>query len=267
MKVRTYGAQPRNVVLVHGGPGAPGGMRPVAEQLSSDFGVIEPLQTANTVQGQIDELKRAIEEFAGTPVVLAGWSWGAWLSYLLAAQEPQLVRKLILISSGPFEPDYADGIMTTRLSRMSEKERQRVEEIMSMLQRGGASRSVFEEFGAIIDRADSYRPIVNEDADDLDTSEFGPDIYERVWPEADAMRRSGRLIEAGRKIVCPVTAIHGDYDPHPAAGVSAPLSKVLRDFKFVLLAHCGHHPWYEQEAMEEFYLLLRQELQHPPHRS
>ncbi len=239
-------------------------MRPVSEQLSSDFGVIEPLQTANTVQGQIDELKRAIEEFAATPVVLAGWSWGAWLSYLLAAQEALLVRKLILISSGPFDPEYAEGIMKTRLSRMSERERDRVEEIMSLLHAGGASSSVFKEFGAIIDRADSYDPIVHNDADDLDLSEFGPDIYEKVWPEADAMRRAGSLIEAGRKIVCPVTAIHGDYDPHPAAGVSKPLSMVLSDFKFVLLAHCGHRPWYEKEAVEAFYRLLRQELQHPP---
>lgn len=241
-------------------------MRPVAEQLSSDFGVIEPLQTANTVQGQIDELRQTIEEYAGMPVVLAGWSWGAWLSYLLAAQQPELVRKLILISSGPFEPSYAEGIMKTRLSRMSEKERQRVEEIKSLLQRGGASSSVFEEFGAIIDRADSYHPIVHEDADDLDLSEFGPDTYAKIWPEADAMRMVGRLIEAGKKIVCPVTAIHGDYDPHPAAGVSKPLSKSLSDFKFVLLKHCGHHPWYEKEAVEEFYRLLRQELQPPGHR-
>ena len=30
----------------------------------------------------------------------------------------------------------------------------------------------------------------------------------------------------GRKIKCPVVAIHGDYDPHLAEGVREPLSRV-----------------------------------------
>ena len=44
-------------------------------------------------------------------------------------------------------------------------------------------------------------------------------------------------------------AIHGDYDPHPASGVKEPLSRILRDFRFILLDHCGHTPWKEVEAV------------------
>ena len=75
------------------------------------------------------------------------------------------------------------------------------------------------------------------------------------------MRKSGQLLEEGRKIICPVVAIHGDYDPHPATGVKEPLEKVIKDFRFILLKNCGHHPWYEKEARDNFYQILQQETQ------
>jgi len=30
-------------------------------------------------------------------------------------------------------------------------------------------------------------------------------------------------------------SIHGDYDPHPAEGVKEPLTRVIKDFRFILL--------------------------------
>ena len=63
-----------------------------------------------------------------------------------------------------------------------------------------------------------------------------------------------------REITCPVIAIHGDYDPHPARGVEIPLGKELKNFRFVLLQKCGHRPWIERNAAEEFYRILVQEI-------
>ena len=56
-----------------------------------------------------------------------------------------------------------------------------------------------------------------------------------------------------RRICCPVVAIHGAYDPHPAEGVERPLSASLPAFRFVLLERCGHTPWLERHAREAFY--------------
>ena len=258
---RRYGNEPYSTVLVHGGPGAPGEMKPVALELSKSVGIIEPLQTANSVQGQIEELILAIEKGASTPVVLIGWSWGAWLAYLVAAQKPELVKKLIIVSSGPFEEKYTERMMKTRLSRLSEQEKLKAKEILLLLQEGKASDKDFNEFGGLMDKADSFSPNPHKDGTDLDMSKFGADIYERVWPEADKMRKSGQLLEEGKKIVCPVVAIQGDYDPHPAIGVKEPLEKVLKDFHFILLKNCGHHPWYEKEAKDNFYQILLREIQ------
>ena len=65
----------------------------------------------------------------------------------------------------------------------------------------------------------------------------------------------------GSKIKCPVVAIHGDYDPHPYKGVTEPLSKILHDFRVILLKQCGHYPWKERLAKEQFYKILRNNLE------
>ncbi len=256
-----YGQPPYTVVVVHGGPGAPGEMKPVAEELSAYSGVLEPIQTKNSIDGQVEELKHVIEEHATSPVYLIGWSWGAWLSYMLTARYPSLVKKLILVSSGPFEDSYAQEIMTTRLQRLSTEEQQKAKELIQLLNEGKADEITFAEFGSLMGTADSYSPIPHKSSDDKEESIVQSDIYEHVWSEADVLRKSGMLPAYGKTITCPVIAIHGDYDPHPAEGVQKPLSTVLKDFRMHLLTHCGHHPWFEKDAKVKFYEILIQEMQ------
>jgi pimeloyl-ACP methyl ester carboxylesterase len=81
-----------------------------------------------------------------------------------------------------------------------------------------------------------------------------------VWPQAAELRRNGKLLGLAGKIQCPVVAIHGDYDPHPAEGVSKPLAKIIPDFRLVLLKNCGHKPWIERQAKDRFYEVIREEL-------
>ena len=69
------------------------------------------------------------------------------------------------------------------------------------------------------------------------------------------------LLGLAPQIRCPVVAIHGDYDPHPAEGIQSPLSSAVNDFRFILLKNCGHLPWIERQAKDEFFALLRRELQ------
>ena len=73
-------------------------------------------------------------------------------------------------------------------------------------------------------------------------------------------RASGELLKTVSRIQCPVVAIHGTYDPHPAEGIREPLSRVLPDFRFILLEDCGHLPWIERQARDEFFRVLEQEI-------
>ncbi len=224
---RKYGKAPFTVAVIHGGPGGAGEVAPVARELSSKYGVLEPLQTAVSVDGQVEELKAVLEKEAELPVVLIGHSWGAWLSLILAAKHPLLVKKLILVGSGPFEEKYAAEVSRARLDRMDKET-----------------------------VPDAYDPIEGKP----EPIDYQGDIFNSVWPEAEELRRSGRLLEFVKDIRCPVVAIHGDYDPHPAEGVQKPLSAVLKDFRFILLDHCGHKPWIEKDAREKFFELIRNEL-------
>ena len=256
--LRMYSESPFNIAVIHGGPGAPGEMAPVARELSSIRGVLEPLQTATTVDGQVKELKDVLEENAAFPVTLIGFSWGAWLSYIFAARYPSLVRKLILVGSGPYEEKYATGIMPTRLSRLGEKERAETLALMEILDdpATGDKDTAMARFGELTSKADSFDPLPHES----EVLECQQDINQNVWQQARELRISGELLELGKNITCPVVAIHGDYDPHPAEGIKDPLSRVLHDFRFLLLENCGHQPWMERGARDKFYGILKKEV-------
>ncbi len=260
--LRTHGKPPFTIAVVHGGPGARGEMAPVARELASTWSVLEPLQTAITVCSQVDELKAVLDRYASPPVTLIGFSWGAWLSSILAARHPALVSKLVLVSSGPFEETYAAQVQQTRLARLSEHERAEVESLLDALDRptAGDQSSALSRLGALLSKADAFDPI----GDPAKEGEVRANVFRVVWSEAAELRKSGRLLALARKLQCPVVAIHGDYDPHPAEGVQVPLSAALKDFRFVLLQHCGHKPWMERQAKDTFYAALRQALAPAP---
>ena len=233
-------------------------MAPVARELASDWGVLEPLQTAISLQGQINELKVVLEEEANLPVTLIGFSWGAWLSFLFAANHPSIVKKLILVSSGPYEESHAVKTQDIRISRLSEEERAEVKALIEVIDNPKVKEkdSAFSRFGELYSKADAYDPVTLESEE----IEYNFEIFRRVWAEAAEMRRSGELLKRGKRLECPVVAIHGDYDPHPAEGVQKPLSDILVNFRFILLDNCGHKPWIERQAMDRFYDILKEEL-------
>jgi pimeloyl-ACP methyl ester carboxylesterase len=258
MNLRKYGLEPFPVAVLHGGPGAPGEMAPVARELSTVMGVLEPLQTATTLEVQVRELKVVLEEHADLPLTLIGFSWGAMLSYIFAAHYPSFVRKLILVSSAPYDEKYAANITQTRLGRLAEHEREQALSLMQILNHSSIvdKNTTMARLGKLLSRADSYNPLPHDD----EILECHYDVFQGVWNQADQLRSSGKLLELGKRIKCPVVAIHGDYDPHPAEGVADPLSYILKDFRFILLEKCGHRPWLEASARDRFYTILKQEL-------
>jgi len=256
--LRKYGKPPFGIAVIHGGPGAAGEMELVARELASNWGVLEPLQTKDSIKGQVEELKTVLEENGNLPVVLIGFSWGAWLSFIFAANYPAFLRKLILVGSGPFEEKYAVGIQKTRLDRLSHKDRKEAESLIKILNEPAIEdkTKAFRRLGELFSRADAYDPVTQKS----ESINLRVDIFHSVWKEAEALRRSGMLLKLGKNIKCPVVAIYGDYDPHPAEGVKKPLSSVLNDFRFILLRDCGHMPWIERKAREEFFRILGEEL-------
>lgn len=187
-----------------------------------------------------------MEQNATTPVVLIGHSWGAWLSAIVTANYPTLVRKLILVGSGPFAEKYVELIAENRFRRLSQEEKEEFLHLVDMLNRAEApdSNVSLSRLGELMHKADSYDPIdIPNDATDL-----------------DLVKNPGELLRLAATITCPVVAIHGDCDPHPAEGIQEPLAARLKDFRMIILKKCGHDPWCERYAMDSFYDILEHEL-------
>lgn len=256
---RFHGTPPYRVAVIHGGPGAQGSAYPLAAQLGRAYGVLEPMQTADTVDGQVDELAAQVQRFCIPPVALVGHSWGAWLSLLVAARRPALVRRLILVGSGPVMERYAGAIMETRLRHLPPDEAREARECIAAFGCGGGGnrRALFARLGALLGKADAYDALPSGEPYE---SACDADIHESVWAEAAQMRRSGALMDAARSVRCPVLAVHGKWDPHPWQGVKEPLEAAIPGFRFVLLERCGHEPWAERWARDAFFSFLSDEL-------
>lgn len=257
---RLYGDGPARVAVVHGGPGAAGELAPLARALAQGRAVLEPLQTERSVEGQALELARTLTEHGAPPLALIGHSWGAWLAMLVAARWPQLVRKLILVGCAPLVEQDAAEILPARLARLSPKERATVQALRERLNasdEGATKDDVLAELGRLMAQADTFEPIVEPDPAAA-VMHCDAEIFRRVWAEAAELRRSGALLAAAQGITCPVVAIHGAHDPHPAHGVQRPLSQSLKHFRSILIERCGHAPWRERHACQPFLDSLNQ---------
>ena len=256
---RTYGQPPWTVAVLHGGPGARDIWRRSARELSAQWGVLEPLLSADSVDGQIGEVQAALRDACPRlPITLVGSSWGAVLGLMLTARCPDLVRKLVMVGSAVYEEQYADGIQDQRFGRLTPTEQREVCTLAKAVgnAKGAAKNEPFARLAALFARVDAYDPLTL----DLEVVEHQHRVFQGVWKDVLELRREGRLLDLARQIRCPVVAIHGDYDPHPADGVEKPLTAAVADFRFHLLPRCGHLPWIERQAKDEFYAILRREL-------
>lgn len=261
---KLHGQPPFRVAVIHGGPGAAGTVNELARLLSVHGGVLEPIQTQDSIAGQLEELKQTLDCYAKEPVTLIGHSWGAMLAYLFTSQHPNYVKKLMMVGSGLFDPSYVPTMNDIRANRMTEDQRKMAHQYEEQLSSNDENADVvFSQYGDLIGHIDAFDPFDKAPNEPM-KGQFH--IYTTVWPEAVKMRESGALLRAGSHIQCPVIAIHGTHDPHPYQGIKNPLEAVIRDFTFILLEKCGHEPWIEKQAKEIFLNLLEKHICHDPHK-
>jgi pimeloyl-ACP methyl ester carboxylesterase len=254
---RKHGSAPFKTAVIHGGPGATGSLGPLAKELSAYTGILEPFQSGNSINSLVREMHEILTSHGKSPITLIGHSWGAWLSYIFAARHPEMVSKLILLASGPFEEKYIAGISETRVNRLSPEEKNQFLGFITTLNDPQAEKkdAAFTRFATMVQKADSYKQITKHSA----PGQYNYNIYRSIWSEARLLRKSGELLSMASRITCPVLAIHGDYDPHPWQGVKDPLTTHIKNFRFSLLNQCGHEPWNEELAREPFFNLLKNE--------
>ncbi len=257
--IRTYGKTPYHVAVIHGGPGAPGYMAPVARALSTFVGVMEPLQSKLRLSDQVTELEAQLLEKGTAPFCLIGSSWGANLALFVAARQKVRVGKLILIGSGTFDLAGSEETKKRRADRIGEAGRRRVSEIRAQFEKNPTQdqSALLSEMADLFFTADVFAPLTR----DLETLEVQQQVNQNVYADFKVLRdEPGRLKRELSSITCPVTVIHGDYDPHPIEAIRSFLESTLRQTTFFVIPECGHYPWIERGAKDVFYERLIREI-------
>ncbi|MCM1259230.1 MAG: alpha/beta hydrolase [Roseburia sp.] len=249
--VRLYGKPPYKIVLVHGGPGDIGSLKGFAKELNelSQIGVVEAIQSKYTIDELVEELHDQIRENCSGKVFLAGHSWGAWLAALFAEKYSELISHIILIGSGPLEDKYVSEIGTRRFQNLSEEDHV----IFQRLFDNQAADEDMEKIPNILEKSDNY---CLQDREKHKADEADSEMHNKVWSEAARLRTGGELLKSFKNIKSKIILIQGESDPHPVKGVTTPLQDNGIPCETHILEKCGHSPFMEKYAKDEFYKIL-----------
>ncbi len=261
IQVRSYGDEGPYVILLHGGPGAPGQVAPVARFLSARYRVLEPLQRLSgdiplTVARHVLDLHDVLEgPLREGPVRLVGFSWGAMLALTYAARYPDEIERLVLIGCGTFDLKARRLYQDRMEERMDDHDRQRIDNLVARLageDDPGRRNELFAQFGEIYTRLQSCNPLPLS-TEVVVHDEVG---FRQTWSDAISLQEQGVQPEEFKEIKARVDMIHGEDDPHPGELIYRSLEPFIRDIRYREIQRCGHIPWVEREAREVFYQLL-----------
>ena len=249
--VRLYGNAPYKIVLVHGGPGAIGSLKGFAKELNelSQIGVVEALQSKYSIEELVEELYSQIKENCNEKVFLIGHSWGAWLVVLFAKKYPDLIENVILVGCGPLEDKYVSEIGVRRMENLSEEDGT----IFQRLCNNQATNEDMAKIPKVFEKSDNYC-LENRDLHRADRTDS--QMHNMVWEEAAKLRTNGTLLTSFQRVQSKLFLIQGETDPHPARGVIVPLKENDVRCEAYILEKCGHSPFMEKYAKEEFYKIL-----------
>lgn len=253
--VRRYGEGGPLLVLVHGGPGAPGYMAPVARRLASRFTVMEPLQRCSgdvplSVALHVADMEEVLRaEEPGRPLALIGASWGAMLALAWAAERPDRGIPLVLVGCGTFDR-AARAVLQQALARRTGPD---LADLLSAV-----AREQPDPDRQLQAMAEMTLPLYSVDPIDteLEVVRFDGRGHQETWRDMLRVQHEGRFPAAFAAIRAPVLMIHGACDPHPGALVRDSLAPHLPQIEYRELPRCGHYPWMERHAREEFYGVL-----------
>ncbi len=258
--VRSYGGGSPPVVLLHGGPGAPGHLAPLARELGQSFQVLEPLQRRSgarplTVAQHVADLAEVALEQA----LYVGSSWGAMLGLSFAAAHPRQVTGLVLIGCGSYDPQSRESYLRSMEARLTDADVEHFERLRSSLNEASDCDEqdlFFTQLGEMASKAQAYDPIPG--------ASFGERCDYRAYLETwnDVLRLQSEGIEpaAFRVIEAPVLMLHGADDPHPGPSTFETLRACLPQIEYLEFEHCGHLPWLERQARNHFLSVLRRRL-------
>jgi pimeloyl-ACP methyl ester carboxylesterase len=240
------------VIVVHGGPGACGSMAPVARGIADLFGVIEPFQssTGMTVADHVSDLHEIVQVSSKRiPPALVGHSWGAMLALSYAAAHPEMVGPIVLICSGTFDLAARERFSANIAQLMDLDTRAKFERVQALLD----ANARFRALGKLT--LELYSHDLATSDQELEESEAGSN--HETWQDMVRLQNEGVYPGTFAVIRSPVLMLHGAVDPHPGEMIRASLEPYIPQLEYREFERCGHYPWLERAARNEFFSVLR----------
>jgi pimeloyl-ACP methyl ester carboxylesterase len=240
------------VIVLHGGPGAPGSAEELAVGLSDMFRVVEPWQRGSggldplTVATHIADLHEIVLNVRDDPSpALVGESWGAMLALAYAAEYPHDTGPIVLVGCGTFDKQAQAHVVKTREDRIAQYLAKHPEYVEDL------NLDLNERIMKWHDMTDTYKAISSTPRNqDL---QIDVKAHTETWNDMLRCQENGKFPESFFRILSPVMMLHGSYDPHPGKMIRDSLKKYIPQLEYREFERCGHQPSIEQFAREEFF--------------
>jgi pimeloyl-ACP methyl ester carboxylesterase len=239
-------------------------MAGLARLLADTWHIWEPLQRRSgvvplTVAQHVADLHEVLLT-SPEPPPLVGSSWGGMLALTYAARHPRNVSRVIAIGLGTFDVQARKTYRRRMAARAGDAGNLQLRELARKL---GAAREpdrrarLFREICEISFRIQAHTPLTTR-PEVIAYDERG---YRETWVDIVRLQDKGVQPDEFRSIQVPVLQLHGVEDPHPGHLIRDSLLPFIPHLRYQEFEKCGHLPWLEAEAREEFMAALRGELQ------
>ena len=256
IQVRQYTGSDGPVVVLHGGPGAPGSLAGLAAMLAPAFEVWEPLQRrSGEVPLNVDRHVADLRDIAPDPATIVGHSWGAMLGLSYTARYPSAVRALALVGCGTFDTASRAEYERRFEAKLGDVGQARGNELRIAMERahGRAERDkVLGRRGAFAAEVQAV-DLLPEAEPPLRADAAG---HDETWRDVLRRQATGLEPKSFDAIESPVLMLHGDDDPHPGTMIRDTLLHHIPQLEYVGIPRCGHEPWRERHGREPFLTAL-----------
>jgi pimeloyl-ACP methyl ester carboxylesterase len=253
LELRRHGTDGPPVVVLHGGPGAPGSAWGLARGLATHHRVLEPLQRRAgdgplTVARHVEDLRMLLEaELPGEHAAIVGHSWGAMLALAFGAAHPERAGRIAIVGCGTFDLAARAVLMGTLDRRMTAA----ISAGLAALQLSPSEDEALTASGSLIAPLYTWDPLPPE-------PEQPPVLgdargHRESWDDMVRLQERGVYPAAFAAITCPVLMLHGRFDPHPGPVIRDSLAPWLPQLDYREIGGCGHEPWRERRAKEPFF--------------
>ena len=259
-----FGNSGKTIVLLSGGPGLnPYYLEPLYNELKKKYKCIllhqrgtgesllnEVSKEYLTVQKYIDDLNGLYKKLGNEKLVLVGHSWGGMLSFSYAANEPEKVKKVILLNTG----GVTDAFYTWFGSNINMRLQQEDTDLYQEQIDNKRSTLIAIWPGYFFDReiALKTRPPVDY--------KFRNQAGINPLASGDWRKRSADRVNKLKNYKGPIDLITGRQDP-VGESVVYEAKSIIPQLKYTFIEQCGHFPWIEGEKQAEiFYKLFNESM-------